>query len=305
MAESDSDSVPCYQPLHGWRAKTVNPSGRRSIVFDRGAALVDMPVQLPCGQCIGCRLEYSRQWAIRCLHEASLHEDSIFLTLTYDDDHLPIDGSLTHRHYQLFAKRLRKHLPFRYYMCGEYGENYGRPHYHALLFGLRFPDAERSTWSDDVMVSETCNKLWGKGACGIGEVSFESAAYVARYTVKKVTGERAASHYESLNPLTGEIHSIAPEYCQASRRPGIGTGYYQRYKEETYRTDRVVVRGREMLPPKFYDELLRRDDEVQHAALKRNREELARANPHNSTQRLIEREKVTTARTKLKTRTLT
>lgn len=149
-------------------------------------------LSLPCGQCIGCRLEYSRQWAIRCMHESTLHDQSCFITLTYSDDNLPEHGTLILRDFQLFMKRLRfefSNVKIRFYHCGEYGEKFGRPHYHALLFGIDF-EADRTLYSQSkqgskLYVSDTLNKLWNKGFATIGNITFESAAYVARYVVKK------------------------------------------------------------------------------------------------------------------------
>ena len=139
--------MPCYRPLKGYRSATLNPSGKRSIVFTIHGAFHDLPVTLPCGSCIGCRLECSRQWALRCVHEASLYEHNSFLTLTYSPDNLPSSGSLVKSHFQEFMKNLR-HLRFRkrrnywtwdpvlvtdrkrnlrYFQAGEYGESLGRP----------------------------------------------------------------------------------------------------------------------------------------------------------------------------------
>jgi hypothetical protein len=134
--------VTCYKPLLGYRAAERNEQGKRPLVFNPSQGLVDMPIKVACGQCIGCRLERSRQWAIRCVHEASLHEHNSFITLTYNDENLPADGSLDVRHWQLFMKRLRKRhgSGIRYFHCGEYGSKHRRPHYHACLFGLDFPD---------------------------------------------------------------------------------------------------------------------------------------------------------------------
>jgi hypothetical protein len=103
---------------------------------------VDGTLELPCGQCIGCRLERSRQWAMRCLHESSLYDRNAFVTLTYDDEHLPPGGSLNYPDFQRFMKRLRKNSksPIRFYMGGEYGESTLRPHFHVCLFGYDFPD---------------------------------------------------------------------------------------------------------------------------------------------------------------------
>lgn len=143
--------MPCYFPMQGFRSKTLTDNGKRKIVFSKNQGFEDLPVTLPCGQCIGCRLEHSRQWAIRCLHEASLHEHNCFLTLTFDDEHLPKSESLDVRDLQLFMKRLRKEYGkgIRFYACGEYGEKYYRPHYHLCLFNHDFHDKYLWKMSND------------------------------------------------------------------------------------------------------------------------------------------------------------
>ena len=135
--------MPCYNPLKGYRSRTLNASGKRSIVFNLREGYVDQPIEVPCGQCIGCRLERSRQWAVRCVHEASLYKNNCFVTLTYSDDKLPSDGSLHFDHFQKFMKRLRRFYDdsrIRFFHCGEYGEQYSRPHYHCCLFNFDFVD---------------------------------------------------------------------------------------------------------------------------------------------------------------------
>ena len=249
--------MPCFTPLKGWKAKTANSDGKRPVVFDRALAYVDRPVTVPCGQCIGCRLERSRQWAMRCLHEAQMHEDNSFITLTYDDEHLPENRSLDIRHFQLFMKRLRKKIgvKIRFYHCGEYGENFGRPHYHACLFGYDFPDKTLWKKSNEMPLyrSELLEGLWTFGYSSIGRVTFESAAYVARYIMKKITGDRADTHYEWICPETGEIFERKPEYTTMSRRPGIGRQWLDAYHEDVYPEDFVVIKGKKMRPPKYYD----------------------------------------------------
>jgi hypothetical protein len=230
--------MPCYSPLDGWLSKDRNPSGKRSIVFTKSEALVDRPVKLPCGRCIGCRLEKSRQWAVRMMHEASLYEENCFITLTYEK--MPPNDSLNKKHFQDFMKRLRKAYggrTIRYFHCGEYGENFGRPHYHAILFNLDFND--KKYWSivngNKYYTSEKLNKIWGKGYCIIGSVSFDSAAYVARYVTKKITGEAAFEHYTDFDRETGEItRERDPEYATMSRRPGIGSVWLDKFKTDVY-----------------------------------------------------------------------
>ena len=138
--ESGCKPVPCFSPLTAWRGRRRNKNGRLPVVFDRRESS-GVEIELPCGQCVGCRLEYSRQWAMRCMHEASLWPENSYLTLTYGDGHLPVNGSLRKADFQKFMKRLRKKNPgkrIRYYQCGEYGEELKRPHYHALLFNHAF-----------------------------------------------------------------------------------------------------------------------------------------------------------------------
>ncbi|QXP08327.1 MAG: replication initiator protein [Arizlama microvirus] len=241
--------MPCFRPLKGYRSSRVNPdTGKRSIVFNPRDGFVDMPVDLACGQCIGCRLERSRQWAIRCVHEASLYEKNCFITLTYNNENLPAGGSLQLKDFQDFMKRLRFRFGsgIRFFHCGEYGEQFARPHYHACIFNYDF--ADKQIWKDarDVKLytSETLNDLWEhKGYCTVGDVTFESAAYVARYITKKITGDRAEAHY-------GNRH---PEYTTMSRRPGLGKGWYERFTSDVFPCDNVVLRGKVMRPPKFYD----------------------------------------------------
>lgn len=219
-----------------------------------------MPVTLPCGQCIGCKLERSRQWALRCVHEASLYDDNCYITLTYNSENLPVDGSVNIRHYQLFMKRLRKmYYPktIRYFHCGEYGEKMGRPHYHAILFNHRFDDLQLVKETPyKLFTSKILEDLWGKGFVTIGEVTFESAAYVARYITKKVNGDQAYEHYSKINEITGEFHRLEPEYISMSRRPGIGSEFFKKYSSDLYPKDYITVRGRKVKPAKFYDTLL-------------------------------------------------
>lgn len=279
--------MPCYSPLEGWYSRYRNPSGKRSIVFNKADAYVDMPVVVPCGQCIGCRLERSRQWAIRCLHEAQLHQESCFVTLTYDDEHLPADGSLNKRHFQLFMKRLRKHFKgqrIRYFHCGEYGDTTNRPHYHAVLFGVDFSDRVlyRQAESGDSFVSATLANLWGLGFATLGQVSFESAAYVARYCLKKRTGKNASSHYERVIVETGEVVNVLPEYTTMSLRPGIAAGWFDRYASDVFPSDSVVVRGLEMRPPKFYDSRFEILDKDAMAVIKGRRVRQASKHPDES-----------------------
>lgn len=253
--------MPCYSPLQAYRGKELTKKGKRKIVFNSNDAIDNsdlFKLQVGCGQCIGCRLERSRQWAVRLVHEASLHEHSCFITLTYSDDKLPKDNSLSVRDFQLFMKRLRKHFGsgIRFFHCGEYGDKYGRPHYHAIIFGINFDD--KYLWSERRGVklyrSQTLEKLWKLGHCSIGDVTFESAAYVARYVMKKSYGEASQVDYLILSEYGEITGKLQPEYVTMSRRPGIAKGWFDKWKDIVYRDDKVIMRnGIPMLPPKFYD----------------------------------------------------
>jgi len=248
----------CYSPLPAF----LNPTGGKPLFSSppHGAKRID----LPCGQCIGCRLERSRQWAVRIMHENKMHETSSFLTLTYNPENLPENGTLVIEHFQLFLKRYRKKISptkIRMFYCGEYGENTNRPHYHAIIFGHSFSDQKLHSTRDGLKLytSETLDKIWGLGNCTIGNVTFESAAYVARYCVKKVTGEQAKQHYTRFNLDTGEIFELKPEFAKMSLRPAIGKTFCDTYMREIYRNDLsghsgVVMRAREMRPPRYYDQ---------------------------------------------------
>lgn len=226
-------------------------------------------LQIPCGQCAECRLKRSREWAVRCMHEASLHRDNCFLTLTYSGG-CGHEVSLNYKDFSDFMKRLRARYPkdkILFFCCGEYGETNPktnivdgglyRAHFHAILFGFNFPDRVpvRMLGRSDLEKSEILNSTWGHGDCKIGAVTFESAAYVARYAMKKVTGDLAKAHY-SLITEDGEMIERTPEMLVMSKRPAIGKAWFEKFGQHVYYRDVVVARGKEMQPPRYYDKLL-------------------------------------------------
>jgi len=258
----------CFHPMRGWRSKQVNESGKRSLVFKQKLSAEGfLEVVIPCGQCYGCRLERSRQWAVRLMHEASLYDENCYLTLTYDDDHLPSDNSLHVEHYQKFMKRLRKkYAPksIRFFHCGEYGDDNARPHYHAIIFNHDFTDKihERNSQSGEKLyTSEELSELWTDGFSTIGNVTFESCAYVARYIMKKRLGIDAELHYQGLKP----------EYITMSRRPGIAKQWFDQWKDDVYPLDSVIINGKECKPPLFYDKQLEKEDPCLLKKLKSDR----------------------------------
>lgn len=269
---------------------------------------MDMPVTVPCGRCIGCRLERARQWAIRLMHENSLHAQSMYVTLTYDNKHVPVGGTLVKAHFQKFMKRFRKRCgsPVRYFHCGEYGGNTARPHYHALIFGARMPDMawrKRNRQGNDLYTSDALDALWTHGECLIGEVTFESCAYVARYICDKVTGDAAANHYSTVDVETGEIFQRLPEYITMSN--AIGKGWYEKFKSDVFPGDGVAVRGGRFLskPPRYYDKRLEAEEPEEYRRVKARRERAAKKQAANSTpERLAVRHTVARARVGLKSR---
>ena len=262
------------------------------MVFRLSEGLVDRPVQVPCGQCIGCKLEKSRQWAMRMTHEAQLHERNCFITLTYHDDYLPPDLSLDVTHWQKFAKRLRKAIEpakIKFYHCGEYGEIFQRPHYHACIFGHDFEDKvpwKKNRNGDMLYQSASLSLLWPSGYSSVGSLTFHSAGYCARYVTKKVTGPKAEEHYNGRKP----------EYSTMSN--GIGTGWFHKFHEDCYPHDYVVFNGKKMQPPKFYDGLYELHSPKELARLKGARKSQARLNrDNNCSRRLRVREEVKEAQT--------
>lgn len=255
--------MPCAHPLSAFQLEDG------SIVFSEkhGHGSV-RSLFLPCGRCAQCRLERSRQWAVRCVHESKCYADNAFVTLTYDDRHLPEDRGLRYVDFQKFMRRLRRFFSptvIRFYMCGEYGaavppDTLGRPHYHALLFNCRFPDALyfKRVGEFSLYTSKILSDLWPMGNHLIGDVSFESAAYCARYCLEKINGPEAQSHYEIVHSVTGEVTCRAPEFSRMSLRPGIGAPWLGRFMSDVYPRGEVVSRGRLAKSPRYYDILFER-----------------------------------------------
>lgn len=256
--------------MPAWRSDEVTSAGKPVIRFAPRGAVLDLqgrPIRLslPCGQCIGCRLEKSRQWAMRSVHEMRMYERNCFITLTYNDDWLPYDYGLNVRDWQLFMKRLRKKYGkgIRFLHCGEYGEFRQRPHYHAILFNHDFEDRTlfKVTNGVQVDVSDQLQALWSDekgrplGHCTVGNATFESAAYVARYVVKKFsdpTGVGQITHYTRVHPIHGTRSQVKPEYLIDSN--GIGAAFFEKYKSD-FKFGTAVVRGQEVQMPKFYERL--------------------------------------------------
>ncbi|UIB81481.1 replication initiator protein [Flyfo microvirus Tbat2_160] len=290
--------MPCYNPLTGFYSRNLNSNGKRNIVFHSREALDDRSIKVSCGQCIGCKLERSRQWAMRCMHESTLYDKNCFITLTYSPENLPEGGTLVKKDFQDFMKRLRFHNPhkkIRFFHCGEYGDQFQRPHYHAIIFNHDFDDKTPLKKINDNVIyeSQTLTKLWTHGHCSTAAVTFDSAAYVARYCTKKITGPAAFYHYTHFD-ADGEItRELLPEYTTMSRRPGIGKPWLEKYMTDVYPDDFVVVRGKKLKPPKYYDNLLQDHDPFLVDEIKERRETRGRLNSkHTTPERLLVRETI-------------
>lgn len=202
---------------------------------------------------------------------------------------------------QDFMKRLRKKIgKVRYFYCGEYGDLHERPHYHVCLFGHNFPD--RKSWKtingNECFRSETLEKLWPHGNSMIGELTFESAAYVARYIMKK-QGRVNQKWYYSHENENGEIIERLPEYVDMSRRPGIGKNFFDKYKKDIFSEDFVIIRGKKMKPPKFYMGQYEITDPEKAKKIKAKRKNLAeKQKDENNHERLKVKEYISKERAK-------
>lgn len=272
----------CYNPMTAYVTGINKDTGKKIIRFNADKLnirdLKDFEViQIPCGKCIGCRLKYSRIWADRCMAEASYYNNNVFLTLTYDNDHLPepYEGSKIHplvkRDLQLFMKRLRRELPdqkIRFFACGEYGspEKTFRPHYHLILFNCKLDDVQLLAKNERdfrYYISKTISGCWYSekeshlpkekrkpmGMHIITKVNWSTCAYVARYVVKKQTG-KGAEIYEKFN--------YPPEFTLMSRKPGIGKQFFEDHAIDIY-YDGAFISTEEgahrIYPNKYYDNL--------------------------------------------------
>ncbi len=288
--------------MNAWRGKGITKNGKEPMVFKQSLAKnPDDRLELPCGQCIGCRLERSRQWAMRISNEAALYENNCFVTLTFDNENLPENLSVDKTHLQKFMKRLRKKYPdqkIRFFGCGEYGDKYNRPHYHLILFNYDPEDKELceiTKLGHRLYKSETLASLWPFGMNVVGDVTFESAAYVARYVMKKRTGKNiaASGHYRRVDDSTGEVFNVEPEFVLMSRRPGIGKDWFDLYYKDCYPKDSITIRGQKMKPPKFYDKKFEELNEKTMEKIKTNRVEYIEKFVEENLQiRLIAREKI-------------
>lgn len=241
----------CNSPIQVWRSKEGKnkETGKWPITFRVSDGYKEKGLLVPCGKCAGCLMDRARQWAVRCMLEASLWTKNCFITLTYNDENLPDGATLVKRDFELFMKRLRKKFgsEIRFYMCGEYGGQTARPHYHACLFNFDFPDKYlfRKSESGSLLYrSPSLEKLWPYGFCTIGDVTVQSASYVARYVTKKISDV----------PI--DYGDREPEYTNMSRKPGIAKAWLEKYYASVYSVDRIVLSDKQQFKvPRYFDNL--------------------------------------------------
>lgn len=244
-------------------------------------------------------MDKAREWAMRCAHEAKMHTNNSFVTLTYDPKKLPEDGSVSKRHLQLFMKRLRKAYSdkkVRFFAAAEYTPINDLPHYHLLLFNQFFEDQKlfkKTTNENTLYTSQILQLLWPNGFSTIGMVNYQTARYCAQYSLKKITGEHAPEYYLRPHPVTGKLCQKEPEFALMSRRPGIGATWYERYKSDCYPSDFLIVDGKKHPVPKYYDLKLKKEAESELEQLKRARKrQSVKQRDNNTKQRLAVREEI-------------
>ena len=255
-------------------------------------------IEIPCGRCIGCRMRRASDWSLRVMHEAQLWKENCFVTLTYGHGKLPPNGSLDHGDFQLFMKRLRKRVgkPVRFYMCGEYGDEGGRAHYHACLFNVDFQDRKpigKSASGELFYESKALAALWSHGHCSVQDLTAGTASYCARYVMKKTLGEDAEYAYSVVDD-DGVLHYRKPPYAAMSLKPGIGAEWLKKFgATDVFAHDRCIQDGVERRVPKYYDRLLKRSDQLRLEDNQFAREKLARLSAaDNSDERRAVREEV-------------
>ena len=247
----------CTQPIYALKLGALNPeTGKERIkILPRRIGESyrswceqygeENILQLPCGHCESCIEKRTRAWAVRCVLEAAQYDANCFLTLTYSNQCLP-KGGLCKKDLQKFIRKLRDRTgrKIRYFACGEYGELTYRPHYHLIIFNW-FPEDAKflkvSDYGGYLFTSKILTELWPFGISSVGEVSFASCGYVARYCQKK------NAHVNDKK-----------EFCLMSRRPGIGEAYAHRFLQEIYDTDKIYIKNGKSAsttPSRYFDKL--------------------------------------------------
>lgn len=231
--------MPCYHPLSAQRGADGSIKIGGQSAGNKFSDVDNKWLYLPCGSCVGCIKSRARDWAIRCSLELQYHDAACWATLTYDDANVPL--SLDKSHLALFMRRLRKRMPkasVRFFASGEYGEKFGRPHYHPILYGVE----------DEKVIQDSWARENGKpfGFAKMHTVSMAGIAYVAGYVQKKFVFREEVE--ERIDYSTGEVYTYQPPFIQMSRNPGIGG----RAKEFTASwRNNAMYQGRKVSVPRF------------------------------------------------------
>lgn len=316
--------MPCTRPKQAW-ANGLHPSGKTKLTFKQPIGEKDRQVQLiPCGKCISCKLDYSREWATRITHEVQTSELSCFITLTISDLNIHTDSftrvkdkstfwgySVYKRSVQLFIKRLRKqtNAKFKFFACGEYGDQKLRPHYHICIMGYDFPDKQywkKSKAGSIIYRSNMLEKIWTYGYAHIGDLNFQSAAYTARYTLKKTKDKTQYQHIDGYDETTGEIYhwQLNPEFILMSK--GIGLNWWQKYKSDTFKDYLSIDYDKKVKIPRYYDKQLEKYSPERLESIKQEREEKAKEYQKDDLKKhRVQRNKIKVAQTKMLPRSLT
>ena len=289
--------ISCFRPLYAYRDDL-----KGDIKFLSGSLAFSQwkngnypwKMLIPCGKCVGCRLDYASKWSMRCQLEASCWNDNYFITLTYDDEHLPVRkhkvvdketgevikdefvATLVPEHFTKFIKDLRRyydyhfhHQNIRFFGCGEYGSKSWRPHYHIILFNCPILDLKEHTKNfrgDVLYTSELLSSIWKNGFVTVGECNYETCSYVARYTLKK----------QGISQLEYDDRGIEREFVRCSRMPAIGDTYFSKHVDEIKLTDNIILphNGSPLVfkPPRYFEKYL---SDSEKEELHSNRMEMA------------------------------
>lgn len=196
----------------------------------------------PCGKCIACRMAKTREWSLRMMHELQYHEDNVFITLTYDEDHVPENMSLKKEHFVNFMKRLRRKTPkkIKYFACGEYGDETFRPHYHAIIFGLGLNKPDKNLIMKNWPFCDWNQYSIRRNSFGLAE--YKSIKYVAGYINKKLSGPLAEEEYTK--------YGVEPVFRLLSQ--GIGQKYCDEHSEILTEKQSIRHRGLDLSLPRYY-----------------------------------------------------
>lgn len=234
-------------------------------------------LNLPCGVCFGCRMDNSRMWSLRLMHEGKFSSSSYFVTLTYRPEDMPLYGDLNYEHLELFWKKARHRfqgdVPFRYFACGEYGDKTLRPHYHFAAFDFNLTDLRlfKNTDHGPYFLSDELADCWEHGHVIVAQLDWMTAAYIARYVTKKMRGKNVRFYPdECADPETGEIPSFCVE--RAFQSKGLGLRWYEAHKDEVWNLDGCLYANKYMVsPPRYYFKQLEKADPDKALAIKQKR----------------------------------